>query len=113
MKSLLQTFFISLQTIKKSDYKRIVFYIFNTILEIVQSFVFGVLFFKFFLEALFEKHNFYEAAVMICIQVVWQIIYACYNEWYANIYVEGSNTRIQESVYTVLFEKLLQLICIH
>ena len=87
MKSVLKTILISLRTIKKAEFKRILFYIFNTILGIVQSFVFGVLFFKFFLEALFEKQNFYVAAIMLCVQAVWQIIYAAYKEWYANIYI--------------------------
>lgn len=109
MKSVLKTILISLRTIKKAEFKRILFYIFNTILGIVQSFVFGVLFFKFFLEALFEKQNFYVAAIMLCVQAVWQIIYAAYKEWYANIYIESSNARIQEAVYSGLFEKTVTM----
>ena len=107
MKELFRIFFVSLRAIYKADSKRVASCIFNTTLEIMQSFVFGVLFFKFFVEALFEKLDFAEAVLLICIRLLWQAFYSFYNEWYSNIYTEGSNARIQESVYTVLFEKPL------
>lgn len=109
MKELFRIFFVSLRAIYKADSKRVASCIFNTTLEIMQSFVFGVLFFKFFVEALFEKLDFTEAVLLICIRLLWQAFYSFYNEWYSNIYTEGSNARIQESLYTVLFEKTVAM----
>lgn len=109
MKTVWKAFCISLQTIRQVESKRILFYIVRTILGIVQSFVFGVLFLKFFFEALFERRNFYEALIMLGVQLVWQILYAAFNERYATLYVEASNARIQESVYTTLFEKTVTI----
>lgn len=109
MKTVWKAFCISLQTIRQVESKRILFYIVRTILGIVQSFVFGVLFLKFFFEALFERRNFYEALIMLGVQLVWQILYAAFNERYATLYVEASNARIQKSVYTTLFEKTVTI----
>lgn len=76
-------------------------------MEIIHSFVFGVLFFKFFLVVLFEKQNIYMVVILIGIQMIWQIIYAYYSEWYVKIFTESSNAGIQESMYTILFNKML------
>lgn len=76
-------------------------------MEIIQSFVFGVLFFKFFLVVLFEKQNIYMVVILIGIQMIWQIIYAYYSEWYVKIFTESSNAGIQESMYTILFNKMV------
>lgn len=109
MKQVWKAFCISLQTIRQIEPKRILFYIVRTILGIVQSFVFGVLFLKYFFEALFEQRNFYAALIMLGVQLVWQILYSAFNEQYASLYVEASNARIQESVYTTLFKKTVTI----
>ncbi len=109
MKQVWKAFCISLQTIRQVEPKRILFYIVRTILGIAQSFVFGVLFLKYFFEALFEQRNFYAALIMLGVQLVWQILYSAFNEQYASLYVEASNARIQESVYTTLFEKTVTI----
>ena len=109
MKVSMQSILISFKIISKIHFKRICFSALNVFLGVVNSFVFGVLFFKFFIEALFEQKNLFHIIILIIVQLVWQILYSYYNEYYSNIYKPKSNAKIQEAIYTRLFDKTVEM----
>lgn len=109
IKGTMQIIRFSLKSIAGIEKKRICFAVLNTILEIIHSFVFGVLFFKFFLSTLFEKQIIQETIFLILVQLIWQAFYAYYKDWYANIYIARSDARIQEAVYRKLFHKTVTM----
>jgi ATP-binding cassette subfamily B protein len=109
MKKSIRSLLRSIKTVYKNDHYRFYLLAFRTALEIINSFVFGVLFLKLFLGALFVKQDSYEICVLITIQLIWQFFYRIIVDRKIYLSIEKSNAKILETVNCSLYDKAVSL----
>ena len=97
----------SFDIVYRIEKKRIWLTIFDLVVKIIHSFIFGVIFFKYFLDVLFEEKDIQLAVILIFLQLIWHVFYYFHDQWHQNIYLKCSNARVKEKVYSGLFAKTI------